>query len=459
MGGIRLDWDIESEQRETHSDQRDPDDVKQRRRNRLRFLVILTVVALVIVGIGALIIHRLNQADAYIESALRDTVEAEYAALRVGNWNDFSTIQRSATEDWMQTQFNSFNAYQDLKLNSNVELTGTVRNVAIEGQRARVAVEEIIDGAPYTQIWFYWRYEDGWHHVPPDYTFWGTDSEYQGLAVTVFYQDVDSQLARDLGVGVEGWINSVCGPVLQCGDLPHVRIQIIPDERYLTPDWNPENPWELIIGSPYIKRARSDQPFSGALLLDVASTMARRLVVESSLQRDQPVYPTDAYYIRPAVISWLTGRFSGLNTNSYLITSIAENYGLAKIGEVLQALPSDGSIAVLNQVLGTPSLANANVDWRDYLAWRIRLENELRDRADMENYMRLYTPELQADAMVRFGGAPLYAGTPEVLHIEKSLADDGVAQLVATVRYEPTEDAFTEQITFRLVDDVWKRAS
>ena len=34
-------------------------------------------------------------------------------------------------------------------------------------------VEEIIGGVPYGRVWFYWRYDDGWRHVPPDYTFWG----------------------------------------------------------------------------------------------------------------------------------------------------------------------------------------------------------------------------------------------------------------------------------------------
>ncbi len=454
--GIRLDWEIDSESTQ-HRVFEDPAAKRARRRARLRFIILLLILILALIGVAAAIRWRLEQTDAYIESLLRDTIEAEVAALRIGDLNAFTNLQRSADETWLQGQRAYFNTYQQIKLSNDLELNGTVRNLVLDGQRARVIVEEVIDGTPYSQVWFYWRYEDGWRHVPPDYTLWGVLKEYQGLAVTISYREVDETLARDMGVELESWINSTCGPILQCGDLPHIRVNIGTDALLTEPVWDSTNPWQLDLSSPYLVRARTDRPFSGQFRLDVAAVLAERLVDESLNFSEAAVYPRDSFYLRAAVVSWLTGRFVGIDSQAHLITSLAQNYGQSAVGDLIAALAPDASADVLRSVTGAAALNETTLDWRDFLTWRMRLENELRERGDLFNFSSLYTPQMQERVQQRFDMPDVLR--PTVTLVEAGTAIDGLPQLSATVRYGPAESGVTDRVLFRLVDGTWKRAN
>ena len=119
------------------------------------------------------------------ESLLSQTTEAEVAALRIGDRQAYMALQRSASEEWLASQSAVFDAYQSRKINSDIQLTGRVVDVQIDGSRGRVQVEEIENDTPYVNTWFYWYYAEeldeqgrqiapaGWFHVPADYTFWG----------------------------------------------------------------------------------------------------------------------------------------------------------------------------------------------------------------------------------------------------------------------------------------------
>jgi hypothetical protein len=460
--GIRLDWEVESEQRDIHKATEDPAAVMARRLARVRLLFIVLVVVVFLAGITTLLSLRLSENDSRVESFLRDTVEAEVASLRIGDKNSFMAAQRSATDDWLQQQSAYFDLYQQLKSGRDVTLPGTVRNLTIDHLRARVSVEEIIDGIPYQQLWFYWRYEDGWRHVAPDYTFWGDMLEYQGRDVSVLHREVDEQLARDLGVNVERWIRTTCDAALQCGDFPHIRVHISP-VGFAEVQWDAGNQWQLNVPSPYVVRARSDKPFSGDLQIAVADLVARRLVEESSATKDSPIYPHDVYYLRPAVVSWLVGSFVELNTNAHLITSLDGNYGSDYVGKLLKGLTPQSSVAVFGDILGVP-VAEANLDWRDFLTWRLRLEIELRSRGGEADYLSLFDPAFADTARQRYA-APvdptITVDTGVVRHVERSLGIDGALQLLATVRYgsEKEGNVRDEQILFRYIGDTWKRAS
>lgn len=463
--GIRLDWDVETEKSGVYNAKEDPEMARLRRQRRRRIL--FTVIGLMIIlgAVGGLFVWRLAETDNAIEALLRNTIDAEIAALRIGDWNAFRAAQRSADPAWEPYQRQVFDYYQTLKVERDLQLTGTVRSVIIDKLRARVVVEELIDGIPYAQVWFYWRYEDGWRHGPQDLAFWGDRLEYTGRDVTVRYYELDEDLARDLGVAVENWTTSTCGAILRCGDLPHLTLNIV-NQPIGQPAWDAERPWTLNISSPYLTRVRYDQPFSGQLRVDVADAIARRLVDEASTIKESPIYPRDAYYLRPSVTSWLIGRFAQLNTNALLITSLAENYGASKVGDLLLALRPDSSVDVLTGVTGVASLDQANLDWRDFLAWRFRLESELYARAsgstetDLAEYLALYDPAAQQLAQERYRSQITPNGNAEVVIAQKEIAPDGVAQIRAVTRFKVGEgDIREENIVFRFSSGTWRRAS
>jgi hypothetical protein len=462
--GIRLDWEIEAEKSGAHKATEDPELARARRRAQLRFIFTFLLIIAILGGIGALVAWRLREADARIEQFLRDTVEAEVAALRIGDWNAFSKSQRSADPAWIETRQRSyFDQYQELKIENDVRLTGTVRDLKIEGSRARVLVEEIIDGVPYVQPWFYWRYEDGWRHVPPDYTFWGDTMKFNGSNVVVLYRELDEAFAREMGIAFENWVNSSCAVILQCGDFPHITLNVVTDEGLSEPVWSIDDPWRMDIPSPYLVRARFDQPFSGEIKVDVADLLAKRLVEQSSADTAAPLYPNDAYYLRPAVASWLVGRFVALNTNSLLVESLAQNYGSDAVGRLLRALRPDSSMEVLADVTGVSNLGEANLDWRDFLTWRLTLENQLYSQSDENAYVALYTPQLEATARERYAvpyNPDIIPPQPVVTQATMGKGSEGTPEIEATVVYNAEDGTKTEgRVLFRLVDNVWKRAS
>lgn len=455
--GIKLDWEIEAEQTHVKSAGEDPETRRRRRLARLRLLLFVLGVLAILGAIVGFIYLRLETVEYAVEELLRNTVDAEIAALRLGDWGAFSAAQRSASGEWLQKQEQTFQDYQALKLNSSVQLTGRILDLTIDRTRARVAVEEIINGVPYTRIWFYWRYDDGWRHVPPDYTFWGDVRRFDGQGVSVRFQAVDAPLAASLGPRLEQWLRIGCA-ALACGTLPAVMVDIVPDEG-LQISWSGSNPWLLQVPSPYIRRARADMPFDLELQFSAAGLLAERLVLAAT-NNLQPVYPADAYHLRQAVISWLVGRFVEMNTNSFLIGSLAQNYGETAVGRLLQLMQPDSDARIFNEVAGVTSLEQASLDWRDLLTWRLVTEDELIRRRDEANFLALYDTR---DAMVRELAYQRFAAAPldlqkVVISAPLETGADGTPQIRAVVQ-AGDDPANRQEVLFRLVDGSWRRAS
>lgn len=459
--GIHLDWEIESDASGVHTATEDPNVTRSRRGAQVRFLVTLLVIIAVIAGVIAVIEWRLHDADLRIENFLRDTVDAEIAALRISDWTSFANIQRSADSGWLDVrQRQYFDDVQTLKTEGRIQLTGAIRDLLIDGTRGRILVENIIDGIPYVNTWFYWRYEDGWRHVPPDFTFWGEIKQYNGTRITVVYQALDERFAYDLGVTVEGWVDGTCTLILQCGDFPHVTVNVIPDEFMTEPIWGTDNLWRMDVPSPYTTRARSDQPFTAEIKQTVAVLLTNRLIQETA---SVPSPESDAAFLRASVEAWLVGRFMALNPNTPLITSLGQNYGLDAIGKLFYAMTPTSSVNILVGVTGVSQLDQANLDWRDFLTWRLQQEDRLYRAGDLDAMLALYDPQLEAVARERFAipADPNTIYQVEVTQVNKAAGSEGTPYLDATVAYKDADGNVVNsgRVIFRLIDNVWLRAN
>lgn len=450
--GIRLDWEIEAEREHIRGAGEDPESKRRRRQARRRLFMALFVALLLVAAVVGAVIMRLRYVDWQIEQLLLDTVDAEVAALRLGDQGAFLAIQRSATDDWIQRQARAFEDYQSLKLVADTNLTGRVLDASIDRQRGRVWVEEVINNVPYGRIWFYWRYEDGWRHVPPDYTFWGSPASYTSGSVTVSYQSVDEVVARAVGDGLAGWIASGCA-VFGCTTPPALTVEIVPDET-LTAEWTA--PWALRLPSPFLTAARLDNPFDATLQAETAPKLAEHLV--AYVKDWQPAAAADSSYLRLALINWLAGRFTGSSAAAPLIDTLARNYGDAAITRLVAAAQPDSSIEILNGAAGTSSLHQLNVDWRDFLSWRLNLENWLIAARDEAGYMALYDmgdESVRAQAAGRFN-AGARSEQRRVVAVALESDANGTPQLRTSAEWE---SGVQEYILFRLVNGVWRRAS
>ncbi len=454
---IKLDWEVEAEEPRAFEAGEDPSSRRERRRARLWVVLVVLGTLAVFAGIALAIGLRLRAVNEQVEQALVNAVDAEVAALRIGDQNSFLNAQRSATGDWLNAQQQTFNNYQTMKQNGNIQLTGRVLETAFEGPRAWAKVEEIVDGIPYARLWFYWRYDDGWRHVPPDYTFWGAAQTASADGVVVRYRTVDEALAGSMAASLESWLLYGC-EVLTCGELPVINVEIVAD-RTATLGWVAGDDWRLQVPSPYLDRARYDMPFDTGLQLQVANLIAERLVALATGGM-QPQYPADVYYLRSAVVSWLVGRFAQVNTNSFLVSSLAANYGDHAVGQLTRAMQPLSDISLLNSATGTASLEAANLDWRDFLTWRLALEAELIARREEANFLTLYDGR---DAAARDLAYQRYnAGAPAeqrvVVSAQAGVGEDGSTVLNAVVEVGG-DPARQETVLFRLVDGVWRRAN
>lgn len=466
--GVELKWNIESESGRSRQKQDDPEE----RRASWRAFRRLVLGILILVGIVALIVYlmarRSEQIDTAIENTLRNTVEAEVAALRIGDEAAFLALQRSAAPEWLITQQGTYDFYQSQKLSTNLQLTGRIESVLIDKQRARVQVEEIQNGTPYLRTWFYWRYDDeqrvesdgkevmipgGWRHVPPDYTLWGTPAQISSDRFTLRYSEVDAPFAQALASALTEWLTLSC-EALTCTALPHLQV-VITAGGSNSVAWETGPAWSLIVPSPYADRARADQPLETRHRIDIGTLLANRLI-DFTLNDRQMVFPADATYLRSAVVSWLVGRYVQADTGSYLMESIVQKHGAAKVGQLLQLLQPESDISILNPLLGV-SLDQAGLDWRDFLAWRLATEETLiQQRADplWQRLVDLRTDVDRNAAYARYNAGQTIAPR-KVNSVTTGTAPDGRPTLVALV--SSADGSSAEQIIFRLVNNVWLR--
>ena len=461
--GVKLDWDIESE-RGKHKQHKE--DFKNRSRRYLgifRLLFVIVVFLAVVAAAVYLIYQRWNQVNSRLEDLLTETVQAEVAALRIGDSESFLNIQRSASDDWLLVQDSTFDQYQDLKVMSDVVLTGNVTDVEIDGQRGRIQVEEIVSGVPYVQTWFYWRYPepDGWRHVPMDRTFWGEDETFENERFIIRYRTLDTPVAEGLATEVERWLDDACD-YLDCSNLPVITFDIITDDLF-EPQWasNETNAWQMVIPSPYLGRARADRPFNTTMQIDTATLLAERLV-QFAMPNGQPIYPSDAFFLRSATVAWMVGRFVQLNPDSHLIESVAMNYGTDAIAQLLVIMQPTSDMGILAAAIGQPSLADATLDWRDFLEWRLNTETNLIQIQDEANWQNLYDFRdggVQQIALGRYNAGTV-GQLARVMGITQTIASDGTPQLQVSVQITDSASAVREEVVlFNLINNVWKRAS
>ncbi|MDZ4769807.1 MAG: hypothetical protein SGJ24_11820 [Chloroflexota bacterium] len=372
--GIKLDWQTSSGKDRQTSSGEDPASRAKRRSAQRRFVLFIIGIALAGIGIVGAALLRLREVDTTLQAGLRVSVENEVTALRLGDRAAFLDAQwRSegdpdVTAGWVSVQQNAFDSYQTLKLQQDVTLTGRVLDVTLDGQNGRVHIEEIIDGVPYGVIWFYWRFDEGWRHVPPAYGFWGDAGMFEdaGERFAVVYRSVDAPIAAAMATELPRGFDALCA-LFACGGLPAITVEIVPDPD-LTPGWSADDPWRVRLPSPYVTRARLDIPFEGALRSDLAGLITRRWTDAITVDPG-----TDAAYLRGAVEAYLIEEFSGVDTGSHLITSLIENYGTLAAARLIDSLTPDTRIGVLGGIASEP-LDVIRLDWRDYLGYLLRRE-------------------------------------------------------------------------------------
>lgn len=390
--GIQLDWQIESEQKQRRATE-DPQVKLLRRRQRRRLLAVLFGFGLGLCLIIGAIVLRLRMVEDGLRQDLLDTVDAEVRALKIGDRQNYMDIRRSGSEYWMDLQGQAFDEYQQLKNDGRLELTGRVLDVEmdIDESRARVVVEEKVNGVAYEVVWFYWHYTDaeqnGWRRVPPDINFWGEKTQFQRGQVKVNYYALDETFAQAVGTRLSQWWGQVCAWLICPADLPDLTVDIEPRSP-ADPAWDLYNDWKLVLASPlYAGRSRLDKQLSPDVEQYMAHLIAERVV-------DYSVSPSTTFVANPFYDSdffvneyqaWLVGRMIGdPSQGSSFFESVVQNYGETVPALMLRVLNPDTSLGALLQVTLPDMSVDTlqRMDWASFFQWRLDLELRILRRTE-----------------------------------------------------------------------------
>lgn len=474
--GIQLDWQVEADQSQM-SAQEDPERKKQRRRDRRNIILAsLALATCLCAGIMAAA-WRLRVVEERDKEDLTAAVEAELAAIRVGDPQAFSDMQRSGDENFLERQGALFEEYQTFKVAGRLNSAFEILDIQIEGERSekgRVLIQEIIDGAPYQQVWFYWRYEPrddddsqaGWRHVPPDVEFWGEEKTIENDHSRVTYHAVDAAIAEPLAEKLEAWWVMGC-TLLVCPSAPDDLEFVIDPKAGVDRAWEPSEGWRLRVVSPYLNnRVPASTPIPSAFEQDIATMIAQRLLTHATsgglqFPENEPI-DYDSTWVKYQLLDWLVAQFLG--QPSPFMDSLVQTFGESVPDAIARSI---GSNQPLNQI--APALAAANlkdieigrlglVQWQAFFLWRMQLERDRLQQVDMGNFFALYeggeaNPAAQARAI-----DPNYAISPleTIQSIAFSFRNDGTMAAVLSV---VDANGTTAQIQFMWNGDTFLRVN
>jgi len=473
--GIRLDWQVESEQSRVGATE-DPAARAARQAAQRRFAIWLLALAAIVLALGVGIAWRLQRVESGLRQDLLDTVEIEVTALRLGDFPNFMAVQRSASESFLLDQSRRFQDYQALKQAQRIELTGDVLDVAIDQQRARVMLREVIDGVPYRVLWYYWYYKDGqtsdcagWRHVPDDLTFWGDAAALERGPVRIAYRALDESLAEALAPRLETWWLQSC-VWLGCATPPALRVEIVA-ERPASVAWSARDPWTLRITSPLVSRARADVALAPPLERAVAEQVAARLV-RYAAGETTPLDASDAAWLHADMSLWLADRLvTPVEPGApSFVESVVARHGTRAPGLILAALRSGASLSdALAEATGSP-LAALSVDqlsalqWAGFFEWRLALEARLLAEPGSQGaYLALYDADdahAQRAAQARLANPAAGSQIPlAVTGVTLTREGEQTYAYVATARTLDDGTTPGETVIWRLAGGTWKRAN
>ncbi len=443
---VKLDWQIEADRAAERAGE-DPAFHRERRRQKLLLLLLTLALLGGVFFIGALLFWRIASVDNALRQGLINAARAETLALKIGDLPAFLGLMRGGAADWTPTQSARFNRYQTLKQKGQIQFTDNILDAEVDGQRGRIVIEETLDGQRQMVVWYYWRYPDGWRHVPSDLTFWGEPDAITGKETTVKFKSMDRGYADALSKRVERWWTTNC-VYLGCTTLPPLTVEIIAgaDQR---PAWdeNAETP-TLKIGSPLATGDRAPIDIPSMWEQSIAEKLATRLfdISTGNLQTNPN---TDAAWLRSSVIEWLTAVMLGRGdmTQIAFIESIQKKYNAAGVASIVQSLSVNSDISIVGRALRQP-IESLDLDWRTFFQWRLALEKEFVKVGNQKELLNLWdsTPEALAAFRIRFTQTNLPLPQVETVQLIGNTATIG-----AKTNGQPA------QIGFRVVNGTWKR--
>ena len=381
---VKFDWEVESKYPshnvgfdETPSSNGEASDASS-------FPFTLMLILLMLSGVVGFAMYRLEQVHQTIENRLHETVKAEVSFLRLGDRTQFLAVQRSASPSWVEAQTIRYEDYQYLKTQHLLNLNTEIISSTIDGSRARIQLTEQIDGQTYLQTWFYWNYQDGWRHVPIDYTFWGEPQTQTGEYITLLYSKLDHEVATQLYRELEQGLARVC---IWIACEPFVLRVVSREGIYV--NWSEAIPNQLEVSSPYIERVDLQQPIPETLMNDITIQIAKRLAQANGAMLEVDAL-TDRAFIENQLIDYIQSHLFNRDSSGNLFADLNIVFENPRIQEVLVASSQSHLIPLLHELLTQPSPSDMPITWESYANWLLNVEYTYWTIGDVQGFNALY---------------------------------------------------------------------
>lgn len=395
--GIRLDWEVESEDDWEEAGE-DPAAALARRQRLRRIRNIIIIVGGVIAAIGLAVTLRLRAISERLQIQLETAVAAETLALRLGDRGAFLGLQADEGE-WRRIQADVFDEYQEL--GSRLSVPGEILDMQIDGDHARVTLREVLDGTPYRVTWYYVHTERGWEHtsLPPDAL--GDLAEESTEHFTASFREGDRPAVEALLPRLEAWWDHACR--LTGCDHPNavqpepIRV-VVSLDPLARPGWSGNPADQLIVPSPSLHRVPEDPEMldpelTTALTQAIAERWAQAITHRAARATggsSTPRETSDLRWVEGELAAWLHDRLDPTAPPSTFFSPLEDEFGPEIMPAFTRAIQRDDRLVPVLQTLTGTSAIDLPVDWRDYIAFRLRAEAALLSRRQPTEAMLLY---------------------------------------------------------------------
>jgi len=367
--GIRLDWEVESQDVTTQIDET-PVTLRSRLHGirRLRDAVLsLALILAALFGGAGFVSSALSQRQ---RSAIEAVARAEIEALNARDRDAFQQYQITAG-DWPELQSTAFD--RDASRQSLL-LTDEVLDFHAEDTWAALVLREYLDDTAYRVAWFYEHTDEGWRHAPPRTAFWGKQAALSGDFFDVIYYERDQRFASALLDQLDVWWSQACQH-MECAEMPpRGEVRIMPDP-YLRWDWASYDQLEMLIPSPLLSGVREDGALDTSQRSQLAEHVARYWA-GYTIPLPQSAAPLDAVWLRQELYAWLRHRLDPQAPDAAFLGPLAAAYGDVQVPMLVRGVSAGQPLVPLLEANTTQDVMELPVDWSSYLVEL--LEEELR---------------------------------------------------------------------------------
>jgi hypothetical protein len=308
---IKLEWEIDDVDAPLPGvEEKTSKGAGRRRWWRLLALIVLAVA----IGLGYLGL-RIRQKKNEIEEELRAVVKLELQALVKGDRDLFLNQQDPDSGRWHAVQEKAFDDYHGQRTQDwgNVEYTGQVPVVRVEGEQGWALVEVMRGESAWRELWVYQQTQaEGWRHTRPAADWLGDEQKHKTAHLRFNYPRRDKAIVTALGQEMEAWYDVLAplffGAKPTLAGRPVLAVEFgyrdpsRPDK--MVASWHEGRSYTLLAPSPHLSYFLADDSPSPELRQQMAGYLIEALIARQAGLHPDETLSVEVNALRHELRDW-----------------------------------------------------------------------------------------------------------------------------------------------------------